>query len=290
MTRTVALPATPSRTQVDRIPPLENGDRLHADEFERRWEAMPDLKRAELIDGTVYIAHPTQHRLIDPTFPPLENGDRMTRAQFERAWDNMPDLKKAELLNGVVYMAPPVSAGHHGMPHSDLVFWLGSYRVRTPGVDQAADSTLRLPGDNDPQPDASLFVLREYSGTAWLDDKGYLRGTPNLVAEVSATSASYDRHQKLEVYRAAGIAEYLIHRVFDGAIDWFALRDGRYQPLPVGTDGVVRSVALPGLWLDPEALVGRDMARVSVVLQAGLASPEHAAFVERLRAVAATAP
>lgn len=36
--------------------PLENGDHLAAEEFERRFGAMPDLKKAELIDGVVYVA------------------------------------------------------------------------------------------------------------------------------------------------------------------------------------------------------------------------------------------
>jgi hypothetical protein len=38
------------------IPTLENGDRLSRDEFERRYEAMPDGCRAELIEGMVYMA------------------------------------------------------------------------------------------------------------------------------------------------------------------------------------------------------------------------------------------
>lgn len=37
------------------IPPLENGDRLTRYEFERRYNAMPNLKKAELIEGTVFI-------------------------------------------------------------------------------------------------------------------------------------------------------------------------------------------------------------------------------------------
>jgi len=38
------------------LPPLlREGDRLNTKEFLRRWEAMPDLKFAELIDGVVYI-------------------------------------------------------------------------------------------------------------------------------------------------------------------------------------------------------------------------------------------
>ncbi|HEY9602078.1 MAG TPA: Uma2 family endonuclease, partial [Allocoleopsis sp.] len=44
---------TPS--QHGTIPPLENGDRLNRYEFERRYNAMPSLKKAELIEGIVYM-------------------------------------------------------------------------------------------------------------------------------------------------------------------------------------------------------------------------------------------
>ena len=40
---------------------LREGDRLSADEFLCRWDAMPNLKRAELIDGIVFMASPVSH-------------------------------------------------------------------------------------------------------------------------------------------------------------------------------------------------------------------------------------
>ncbi|MFN8523643.1 MAG: Uma2 family endonuclease [Chloroflexota bacterium] len=39
---------------------LENGDRLTRAEFERRYEAMPNLKKAELIEGVVYVPSPVR--------------------------------------------------------------------------------------------------------------------------------------------------------------------------------------------------------------------------------------
>ena len=42
-------------TQHPTIPPLVNGDKLTGDEFHRRYNAMPNLKKAELIEGIVYI-------------------------------------------------------------------------------------------------------------------------------------------------------------------------------------------------------------------------------------------
>ena len=49
---------TPNQT----IPPLENGDKLTQAEFERRYDAMSHLKKAELIEGIVYMASPLRIR------------------------------------------------------------------------------------------------------------------------------------------------------------------------------------------------------------------------------------
>src|SRR5260221_14708530 len=42
------------------IPPLESGDRLTSEEFQRRYEAMPELTKAELIEGVVYVSSPVR--------------------------------------------------------------------------------------------------------------------------------------------------------------------------------------------------------------------------------------
>ena len=49
-----------SDSPLRKLPPLENGDRLTREEFERRYDAMPDLKKAELINGVVYMGSPVR--------------------------------------------------------------------------------------------------------------------------------------------------------------------------------------------------------------------------------------
>jgi len=44
------------------VPPLQPGDRLNRAEFERRYHAMPDCKKAELIEGVVYVPSPARLR------------------------------------------------------------------------------------------------------------------------------------------------------------------------------------------------------------------------------------
>jgi Uma2 family endonuclease len=100
---------------------------------------------------------------------------------------------------------------------------------------------------------------------------------------VASSSASYDLHTKLQVYRRNGVREYLVWRVLDQEIDWFVLQAGQYQRLRGDAGGVYRSDIFPGLWLDTAALLWGDLATVLALVQQGVRSPEHAAFVADLQ-------
>ncbi len=57
------LVANPKSTDAkESRPVLEHGDRLTLAEFEKRYEAMPELKKAELIEGVVYMPSPVRHK------------------------------------------------------------------------------------------------------------------------------------------------------------------------------------------------------------------------------------
>jgi Uma2 family endonuclease len=214
--------------------------------------------------------------------PPLRNGDRLTGEEYDRRYEAMPDVR-AELIEGVVYlMASPVRCDDHGEPHFDAIYWLGTYRARTPGVRGGDNSTMRLDIDNRPQPDAYLRITTECGGQSRVEN-GYIVGAVELAVEVAASSASYDLYDKLNVYRKNGVREYVVWRAEDGEVDWFIMRGDRYDRLTPGPDGILRSETFPGLWLDSAALIRGDMARVDEVARQGLATPEHADFVDRLR-------
>src|SRR5438093_5845200 len=56
MAATSIAPMPDRRPQARRrLPPLQSGDHLSAREFLRRYEAMPEVKKAELIDGIAYM-------------------------------------------------------------------------------------------------------------------------------------------------------------------------------------------------------------------------------------------
>ena len=210
--------------------------------------------------------------------PPLENGDKLTRDEFERRYQAMPDLKKAELIEGVVYVASPLRFEGHGKPHFQLITWLGVYSAATPGVEGGDNATTRLDLDNEPQPDA---LLRIASGQSRISDDDYVEGAPELVVEIAASSAAYDLHNKLRVYRRNGVQEYLVWTTYENQLTWFRLRGQEYITLKPDANGAIKSEVFPGLWLAPNALLEGNLAKVLAVLQEGLNAPEHADFVTR---------
>jgi Uma2 family endonuclease len=146
------------------------------------------------------------------------------------------------------------------------------------------NTTLRLDADNEPQPDAMLCFNPARNQKLGFADDGYLEGSPELVAEIAGSSASYDLGDKLKAYRRNGIQEYIVWQVYEQRLDWFYLHEGAYLPVEPDNDRILRSRVFPGLWLDRDAMLAEEYLKVLTVLQQGLATSEHAAFVEKLRA------
>ena len=217
----------------------------------------------------------------DKDVPPLAAGDNLSRDEFLRRWEAQGDIKLAELIKGTVYMPSPVS-GEHGKMDRRIGTWMGVYQAATPGVDGANNATSIMLEDA-PQPDLSLLILPEYGGGTRTQGR-YFHGVPELLAEVCASSASYDLHQKYDLYESASVPEYLTVLVFEREIRWHELVEGRYRVFAPDADGLWRSRVFPGLWLDGKALLAGNLRQVLDRLQDGLESPEHERFVAQLAA------
>lgn len=210
--------------------------------------------------------------------PPLHNGDCLTRTAFERIYTAHPEIKKAELIEGVVYVSSPVNP-RHGEPHSDIIAWVGSYRAATPGIRVFDNTSLRLDADNEPQPDVSVFV--DPQKTIPVDE--ILNVIPTLIVEIASSSAAYDLNQKLHVYRRNGVQEYLVLLVHERETRWYRWEEGQYIQLQPDSEGILCSQVMPGLWLHSERFWQGDLAGVLAVLQQGIDTPHHKAFIEQVQ-------
>jgi Uma2 family endonuclease len=221
-------------------------------------------------------------RKTTPARPPsLEPGDRLTRREFERRYQAMPNLKKAELIEGVVYMPSPVHASH-ATAHSQIITWLGTYCAATQRVKLADNATVRLDPDNVVQPDVLLRLEPLAGGRSRISPDDYIEGAPELVIEIATSSAAYDLHDKLRVYRRNRVQEYVVWQVLEGKLDWWRWDEGEYVPVAPDARGVFASQTFAGLWLDAKAMLNGDLAAALACLQEGLASDDHAGFVARI--------
>ena len=214
-------------------------------------------------------------------YPPvLREGDRLDSREFLRRWEAMPDLKQAELIDGVVYFMPSPVSRLHGVVHYGVTNWLSLYSAVTPGCEGSLDGTWVMGADDVPQPDISLRILPEFGGQS--QDVGeYAAGAPELVIEISGSSMSRDLGTKLDLYRRAGVREYLTILLNPKQVIWRTLTRGRYQEFEPGEDGLLKSKVFPGLWLDPDALWNKKKSLRGAV-ELGVKSPDHAAFVKKL--------
>jgi Uma2 family endonuclease len=219
--------------------------------------------------------------VVPPRRPPVElySGDRMSREEFHRIYETAPEDFKAELIGGTVYVASPLKLAH-GEPHLLLGVALVAYVSRTPGV-QASDNTSVVLGENaEPQPDLLLRILPEYGGQSSTTKDDYIKGPPELVIEVAHSSQAVDLHDKKDDYARHGVREYLVVCVREQLLRWFDLvAEEELQP---NAASIYRIQTFPGLWINSPALLAHDYAALMKTLEEGLASPEHAAFVEQL--------
>ena len=215
--------------------------------------------------------------------PNLANGDRLDREEFMRRYEAIPDFDQAELVEGVVLMASPVSVESHAQPHSKMMTLLGVYDANTVGCTSGDNATIELDNKNAPQPDCFLRIEDAYGGQSRVHDR-YISGAPELIAEIAASSVSYDLHDKKQAYQRNGVLEYVVWRVNDKAIDWFVLKDGKYELAKPNENGIYKSTVFPGLWINAKQLLESDFKAAIDCLNEGLASDEHSAFVRALEA------
>ncbi len=228
----------------------------------------------EMLGNPPVVVAPTRR-------PPVElyNGDRMSREEFHRLYEGAPEDFKAELIGGTVYLASPLKLGH-GEPHLLLGVVFVVYASRTPGVRPSDNTTVLLGDEAQPQPDLFLRILPEYGGQSSTTKDDYVKGPPEFVIEIAHSTQAVDLHDKKDDYARHGVREYLVMCIREQQLRWSDLTAGK--ELQPDTCGIYRSQTFAGLWINGPALLAQDYQSLMQTLEEGLATPEHAAFVDEL--------
>ena len=214
--------------------------------------------------------------------PLLFDGQRLDQPTFHEIYSQYPEDFRAELIDGVVHLMNMPLHPDHAEPDGILIGLLFTYSIETTGTILRPNVTTKLGPRSEVQPDCCLLIDPAFGGRSGKDAKGAMINAPELIVEVSSSTLRVDLNAKKEVYEEAGALEYVVYDVPNRKFHWFALRGGRFEPLEVDADGLYRSRAFPGLWLDEAAFLRDDGLGVVAALRRGLESVEHADFVGRL--------
>jgi Uma2 family endonuclease len=233
--------------------------------------------------ATILDPAPSSPVRLQPVVMPLQNGDHLSRDDFHARYLNTPKNFRAELVKGTVIVPSPLGCPH-GHYHALAIAWLITYQASTPGTRCYDNTTTIFDDQNEFQPDCSLVILPSHGGKQAIPSQ-YIEGAPQLVVEVAGSSRAYDLFEKYEIYEKLGVQEYVVILLEENEIRWHRAEGGKFA-LVHSTDGLYRSIVCPGLWLNQAAFLGQDAATLIKSLGEGIATPEHAAFVEALHKAA----
>ncbi len=183
--------------------------------------------------------------VLTRTLTRVEVAERMTSEEFFRY---APEDRKAELIDGVMIMHSPPLVIHERLFR--FLFTLLSTYVDNHDLGEVLGSRtpVKLEVDQTYEPDI-LFVSKERASI--VQDKGIF-GAPDLVIEIlSAGTVHYDRGPKFRAYERAGVRElWLIDPYGPAGTEFYQLQDTRFVPVMPDGEGILRSIAMPGFWID----------------------------------------
>lgn len=219
------------------VPPLEAGDRLTRAEFERRYAAMPHVKKAELVEGVVYMPSPVSQeghgephtRVVGWLYayrrrtPGVESGDNST-VLLDGENEMQPDALlrilpgcggQTRTVRGYVVGAPELVVEIAASSASyDLHDKLRAYRrngvreyvvLRT--IEGAVDWFVLREGVYETLPHDDIGRIRSQTFPGlWLDVLGMLRGDPEAILSAVETGCTSPEHAAFvqRLARAAG--------------------------------------------------------------------------------------
>ncbi|MEO3707411.1 Uma2 family endonuclease [Trichormus azollae] len=111
----------------------------------------------------------------------------------------------------------------------------------TPGIKLGIEPTIRLDQDNEAQPDGVLLIEVALEANSRITDDDYIEGALELVAEIAASSATYDLYDTKKAYKRNRIQEYIVWQSLENQLDWSQLHDSKYISLQTDVDGIIIS-------------------------------------------------
>jgi Uma2 family endonuclease len=188
---------------------------------------------------------------------------RLSGWTLERYLAEAPENLTWEFVRGEVVIHSPATAEHQDLVRFLLRLLDGYCEARGWGKVLTGPAAIKLLPDVVREPDLFVLPPEEVPKAKGMP----LSVRPALVIEVmSPSTRAIDLVEKAEDYALAGIPEYWAVDPEHKELVVHRLEGGRYRAERV-KEGKVRSISLPGFWLDVEWLFGDPLPPVTECLK-----------------------
>ena len=156
----------------------------------------------------------------------------------------------------------------------DLGMYVNRYRILTVGLFTAINAGFKYNGQLY-NPDIVVAIGSGAHKQSQPDSEFvYFEGAPNFIIDVYNDFKSAEIKQRKLAYEEAGVQEYVIVSEDCEKVEWNRLIAGKFKKVKPDRDGMIRSAALPGLWI-PTNKLRRDPFAVLASIEHGITRREH---------------
>ena len=153
---------------------------------------------------------------------------------------------------------------------TDLALCVNRWRLFSPGWYVCVLTKVQLSPEVSEVPGLVAMVNYGRKKQCEAGDEAF-HGAPNFVLDVFWSKDDPDFLRRRELFRKFGVHEYLV-ALNDEPVEvlWHRLDAGSYRLVEPDEDGIIRSQALPNLWMPLKALQHRDWWAVLGCIERGV--------------------
>ncbi|MDC0325322.1 Uma2 family endonuclease [bacterium] len=162
---------------------------------------------------------------------------------------------------------------------TDIAMCINHYRLSTPGMHVC----IHVPVQINKRTRLTPGLIAQIGSGKFNQCKpvkyDYFSGPPNFIFDVFRDEQMTAYESRKEVFEQNGVLEYVVWFNSSELPIWNRLINGKYQEVKKGEDGLIRSSALPGLWIPIDAWAKRDIWSILAKISQGITRRGHRDFM-----------
>jgi hypothetical protein len=167
---------------------------------------------------------------------------------------------------------------------TDIAMCINYYRLSSPGLYCCTLVPVQLDEQTRLCPGVMVMVNYGKHKQCSVDPDGcHFIGPPNFVLDVFPGNDLLDYEHRRSCFERAKVIEYVALQDTEAPTClWNRLTDGKFALIEEDDPGMIRSLALPGLWIPTEALKNRNWWAIMAAIAQGVTRQRHHDLMESI--------